>query len=318
MTRKYREQPNAGIDLTSPKVQEGIWNEYKNPKEKILALDVTRMPADALAFYRPFHFSPYEEWGIYIMADRLLHHCMMIYRAFAGKLYAFNLETLISYVLFEVFHHEFFHHLVESAATTIEILSIGFGKPKAIYVDYLKDEYTHETGLGEHPHNPLEEALANAYAYNSFSFLSRVKVGYRILLVKLYQAMLQKSWPYEASGYNSAIHYIGPGYVSGAAQLLAMLVCSHSLDPYSARLLAKNVLLSGHTAFAQKPEIPTYFVGSVGVLAEFDKLVPAPNETYTSLFWPGDTAAIDQYLQDRRQQEKKSKPSKEARKRTTP
>jgi hypothetical protein len=25
------------------------------------------LPADALAFYRPFHFSPHEEWGIYIL-----------------------------------------------------------------------------------------------------------------------------------------------------------------------------------------------------------------------------------------------------------
>lgn len=39
-------------------------------------------------------------------------------------------------VLFEVFHHEFFHHLTECAATVIEIASAGFDKAKPIFTDY--------------------------------------------------------------------------------------------------------------------------------------------------------------------------------------
>jgi hypothetical protein len=66
----------------------------------------------------PFHFSPHEEWGIYILVEPLLEQCDILYRSFGGKLAAFNWETLMGCVLFEVFHHELFHHLTECAATS--------------------------------------------------------------------------------------------------------------------------------------------------------------------------------------------------------
>jgi hypothetical protein len=39
----------------------------------VRTLDLDRLPVDALAFYRPFHFSPHHEWGIYIMVKPLLN-----------------------------------------------------------------------------------------------------------------------------------------------------------------------------------------------------------------------------------------------------
>ena len=55
-----------------------------------------RLPADALAFYRPFHFSPHDEWGIYVTVEKLLDHCQTLYGSFIGKLAAFNLKTVHS------------------------------------------------------------------------------------------------------------------------------------------------------------------------------------------------------------------------------
>ncbi len=91
--------------------------------------------------------------------------------------------------------------------------------------------------------------------------------------------------------------------MSGAAQLLAMLLSSPDPDPASLMLLAKTVMPSGNSAFLQKPDIPTYLVGDPSALARFDDLIPAPYETYTSLFWLGDTSSVDEYLKDRKAKE---------------
>ncbi len=104
-----------------------------------------------------------------------------------------------------------------------------------------------------------------------------------------------------------AAEYIEGSYVAGAAQLLAMVVSSASLDPSSLLLLAKAVMPNGNSAFLQKPDIPTYLVGNEEALRAFQPLVPAPNETYTSLFWLGDTTEVDNYLLLRKQQEKQAK-----------
>jgi hypothetical protein len=154
-----------------------LWGEYNNTAAAVSRIDIRRVPADALAFYQPFHFSRQKEWGIYMLAGPLLKYCLRLYSDFRIHLATFTLETLLGCVLFEVFHHEFFHHLVECAAATMEITSASFGTPKAFYMDYWERKYTREPGLGSHVDEPLEEALANAYAYNSFSFLSRTEIG---------------------------------------------------------------------------------------------------------------------------------------------
>jgi hypothetical protein len=115
LQQRYQEQGRNS--KPSGEALNSLWHELKNPASAIRELDLARLPADALAFYRPFHFSPHEEWGIYILVEPLLQHCDILYRAFGGKLAAFNLEALMGCVLFEVFHHEFFHHLTECAAT---------------------------------------------------------------------------------------------------------------------------------------------------------------------------------------------------------
>jgi len=288
--------------------REAIWNERKKLVLPPL-FDRNKMPADAMAFYRPFHLTPSSEWGIYLYADRLLRYASLLDRAFAPRLRAFRFDTLLTCVLFEVFHHEFFHHIVECAATTAEVLFASTGKCRPLYLDYLRHSYEHKERVGPHPHKPLEEALANAYAYNSFSFISRVKVGYKNILVKNYQKVLRGYWPHEPPGYHHAENYIQSAYVSGAAQLLTMIVASADLDPGAALLISRHVLLNGNSAFLPKPDIPTYLVGSPEALETFHDIIPAPNETYTSLFWPADTTALDKYLLDRAKVEQNAKKS---------
>jgi hypothetical protein len=282
-----------------------IWSEIKNPREAVRQLDIARIPADAVAFYRPFHFPPFEEWGIYIHLERLLRYAKDLETSL-GTLKLFSRETLMVAVLFEIFHHEFFHHLAEATATVIEVTLAGFKEARPVYLDYW--EHGYESEQGTHPHKPLEEALANAYAYNSLSFISRVKTGYRSGYVSVYQRALEKCWPDEPAGYSAAACYTKGGQIAGAADLLSMfLKTGNNYSGLPLTALARCVFPSGHAALCAKPDIPSYLVGTAQQLDEFHALVPAPNEAYTNLFWPGDTKALDEFIRLKRKEEREAK-----------
>jgi len=68
-------------------------------------------------------------------------------------------------------------------ATTVEIVLAGSGQMRSIYLDYFHGN----EAINQHIHAPLEEALANAYAYNSFTFISRVTFGYKKTSIDLFQ-----------------------------------------------------------------------------------------------------------------------------------
>lgn len=101
----------------------------------------------------------------------------------AGRLRLYSPEVLMHLVLFEVFNHEFFHHLAESTATSLEILAAARGEIEAVYLSYCAD--ARENAYAD-PHAPLEEALANASAYYALGFVSRIKAGYKTAVVKSY------------------------------------------------------------------------------------------------------------------------------------
>ena len=283
---------------------EAFWRENQDPRAAVRLLVIQRLPADVMAFYRPFHFAPYNEWGIYIYVDELIGYCETLHHSMRGKVESFSFETLMVCVIFEIFHHEFFHHIVECAATTLELLSPAFGLPQPFYLNYRKHLYEQADRVGPHPHKPLEEALANAYAYNSLSFICRMKAGYKTTLINLYQKMLEEYWPREDKGYRNAGSYTHRNYINGAAHLLAMILRSGNCDPDAAALVSRQVLLNGNSAFFAKPDIPTYLVGSPNALNRFRGMIPAPNETYTQLFWPQNTDTLDKFIQERRIEKK--------------
>lgn len=198
-------------------------------------------------------------------------------------------------VLFEVFNHEFFHHLVESTATTLEVILASQGEALPLYLRHRQAQRENEFF---HPHAPLEEALANAYAYNALGFISRVKLGFKTVSVKAYQRAVVNHWKVEPPGYRDAAHYAGSSYVDGAAVLLGQLLLQPGLmNTVPLASIAKSVMPSGFSAFVAKPDIPTWLVGSPDELKVFEALVPAPNEAYTQLFWPYNTSSYDQFLQ---------------------
>lgn len=284
-----------------------IWNDYINIKRIVLELDYERMPEDSIAFYRPFHIEPFDEWGIYIYIDELMSYCKNIVNQLGNYLVVFSeLRDIMSFVLFEIFHHEFFHHIVESAATTIEIITAN-SKDECIpyYMNYISKKNYTDT-IGKHPDDPLEEALANAYAYNSLSFLSRVKFGYKTVAINAYQKVIKKAWRGEPAGYCYAEKYINSGYKNGSTLLLSQILYDlNYMTPETIGLIAQSVLLKGHSAFMEKANIPVYLVGREAELLAFNSLIPAPNETYTKLFMAHDNIDIDKKLQEIKQRARK-------------
>lgn len=289
----------------SPKIDaEALWAAIKNAKGSVRALDWHKLPAEAMAFYRPFHFEPFNQWGIYLLIGPLLdYHAQLV--ECSKSLHWLTPSTLMHLVLFEVFNHEFFHHLVESTATTLEILVAAQGQPQPVYMQHRVRQKSNEFN---HPHAPLEEALANAYAYNALSFMSRVKVGYKTASVKNYQLALKKHWHREPPGYRDAEMYIGGDYSVGGAHLIAQMLDNPDLvHQIPLELISRHVMPSGFSALQAKPEIPTWLVGSDTELAAFNELVPAPNEAYTQLFWPYDTSKVDEEILRRLAEEKARK-----------
>jgi hypothetical protein len=211
-------------------------------------------------------------------------------------------------VVFEIFHHEFYHHLVESAATTLEIVADALGTKIPTYLEYRRAAHAHQ--FPWHQTQPLEEALANAYAYNSLSFISRVKAGYRDALVGSYQKALIVYWPAEGPGYRDAAQYILGEQVPANGDLLAMLL---GRMPHPALLqVAQAVMPSGFSAFLGKPDIPTHLVGTPDEIGKLHELVPAPNETYCHLFWPVNTSHVDAMLKARHQEREAAKEAKKS------
>jgi hypothetical protein len=299
---KQRKALKQRFENTAPAgvAPEAVWQAQKVPELSVRVLNWAKLPADAMAFYRPFHFPPFPQWGIYLLLGPLLAYIGRL-QQLAADLKLYSPEVLAHLVLFEVFHHEFFHHMAECTATWLEVLGAAYEDETPVYLNYRRR--TREDGFG-HPHAPLEEALANAYAHNALGFVSRIKAGYKTAAVKSYQKALEQHWRLEPPGYSSAAGYIGGGYVAGAACLVAQMIGEpEAVDQAPLACIAKHLMPNGFTALVPKPEIPTYLVGSAAELKYFQALVPAPNEAYTTLFWPYRTAELDAYVQQRRKEE---------------
>ncbi len=107
-------------DVLRP-AEERIFSEFVDRDRLYEGLRFLRMPMDAIAFYRPFHLLPWNEWGIYFHA-RNLSNFLEAMSELSRCLMSLHREILKEFVLFEIFHHEFFHHIVESMITTIEMI----------------------------------------------------------------------------------------------------------------------------------------------------------------------------------------------------
>ena len=149
-TFDIEEDPEQGFLFPSDYDLESEW----------LRDEVDEHGIEALAWYRPFHISPQNEWGITI-TDRGVW--FLAKNVMSQKYdYPYTLEQI--HDCFELayeflYYHELFHFKVEYAATILELNSPH--KPVKVYAPFWEDGFYHP---GPNDCSPLEEAMANEYA----------------------------------------------------------------------------------------------------------------------------------------------------------
>jgi hypothetical protein len=97
-----------------------------------------------------------------------------------------------------------------------------------------------------------------------------------------------------------------------ACLLAQMIAAPDAVDQAPLACVAKHLKPNGFTALVQNPDIPTYLVGSAEELQRFHTLVPAPNDAYTTLFWPYRTSEPDAYVQQRQKAERDARKAAKA------
>lgn len=201
---------------------------------------------DALAWYRPFHMEPQQNWGITIL-DRGIWY---VARKLATELYSTDTddEDAIMYcrdiAKDFLYHHEMFHFKVELAATVVE----KFDPTGALYAGYWKPQTDREWFGSEVKSNgqvkaPLEEALANSYAL--YKVCSEISGNERRNKVKKAIKQFMKMQP---EGYRDAekFPYKGKKWEKGMNELLDKLLNQEdSLEWDPRRILASHVLFDG-------------------------------------------------------------------------
>lgn len=285
---------------------ETIIKEILDLKNKISVM-VEKLPAEAIAFYRPFHYIPFEEWGIYFILPKYNKYLESISRSLQKSYAMFHPGVVATLVLFEMFHHEFYHHLVESTAFTLETILSEIGSPKPVYLDYFRNRFGSRNEVYCR-HIPLEEALANAYAHNSISFAQRTKMHFDKGVMGAYQKVLKQHWKLEPPGYQDAEHYINERTVYGNTLLLKIMLQS---DPQSnvqaMEKIVSRVMPSGYTSMVSKPEIPTYFLGNDQDFSEFTQHIPNPKAAYAKLEFPFFTTTISEKIKQEKERRKSVK-----------
>lgn len=251
--------------------------EKRASGQKMFALKPLEI--STIAYYRPMHFPG--NWGIYLHADGLIELALARWDALKVSP-LFDFELVCHFLVFEVFHHEFYHHLVESFAITSEILlSSRSETPVRVY-----GQWTSGSGA-----DLLEEALANAYAYNAFGLANRVSHDKSHVLIPSYQRATKEGWKDAPPGYRDAGNYLGGGHIEGNADLIRAALgwgCS------GAGIISRNVMPQGHTAMVQKSKVPLYLVGTTSAMERLLVAVPALREAATQFWLPYNLDAMNE------------------------
>ena len=138
--------------------------EFPDIDTKEIEGKVSEEGIESLAWYRSFHWHPPQRWGIYILDEGIYYVAQRVFRGIEqisryGRLY--NTLDLLQQSFKLLFLHEFFHFITDIATSTLEM---GNMSPQQHYIQYVRNVYMNPRNSAE----PIEEALANAFAYTRF------------------------------------------------------------------------------------------------------------------------------------------------------
>ena len=164
------EREGGGASRRFPNVEDHIWipegdiREFPDVDVEDIERRVVEEGTDILAWYRSFHWDPPNRWGIYILDKGVYYLAQNVFRnvrQISSHGRPFNTLDLLQQGFRLLFLHEFFHFVTDIAASTLEV---GASFRSRYYADYIANVYMQPLNTSE----PIEEALANAFAYNRF------------------------------------------------------------------------------------------------------------------------------------------------------
>ena len=182
----------------------------ESPTLPDLDQEVRQTGVDALAWYRSFHWEPVNRWGIYIRDAAVYSLAASVFRELnLPRLHGRVPTTLdrLRQAFRLLYLHEFFHYVTDVAASTLEL---GRQPP------YVRHYAPYVTGVYMRPRDasePLEEALANAFAYEWLP-------GTR------FRAELKRFMRAQPGGYSAFQRYLRAGFDEGRRDLATSLATS--------------------------------------------------------------------------------------------
>jgi len=165
------------------------------------------------SWYQSYHYSPRGKWGIHIRRDSLIVAAARFINE--GMLLSVEPIDVVKAAFFYFFNHTIFHHIIENAASMVEILS---GNPFK-YLNYLSNIYTQVFNSAL----CIEESLANSYLVS--------KTESSFLDTRGLMAHLLKQGP----GYEDFSRYSNSNFPKGSRSLISQIMHgsleSTSTDP---------------------------------------------------------------------------------------
>jgi mRNA-degrading endonuclease RelE of RelBE toxin-antitoxin system len=214
-----------------------------------IAREISREGVEALAWYRSFHWRPCERWGIYILDKGLYFVAERVFGAFdrfRGGPY--DTPDLLLESLRLLFLHEFFHYITDIAASTLEIAS---GLRRAYYIEYVKNVYMRPGNSDE----PLEEALANAFAFNRVPGWQFQRPGWR------FRRSVRQFMKNQPGGYSAFDQYIRKSdFARGRRELGTCIFRAQRLQPGVTPL---ETLFDCYTRDVSYADVPVYIVPTI-------------------------------------------------------
>jgi len=180
-------------------------NKLELNRDKILNMEFEK---NFISWYQAYHYLPREKWGIHIRYDSWLNisdyfnkNCSSI----VGRI----LDCVKSAFLY-LFIHELFHHIVENAASMLEIIS---GKSN-LYTKYYSDIYSQVFNSAK----CMEEILSNSYL---FVWADKCHIDRDFLKQELLK---------QGVGYREFIQFLDTKFLNGNRILVSQILYSQ-LDP---------------------------------------------------------------------------------------
>lgn len=176
------------------------------PVPEGMAEEVQEEGLDALAWYRSPHWEPSERWGIYMRESALYFLAREIFPRLTFQRRGRPTTTIDRIRQAErlLFLHEWVHFVTDIGGAALEL---GRPSPVPLYTPYIRGIYGRPNGDAE----PLEEALANAFAYDQ-------------LPGGMFRPGLRRFFRAQPAGYKAFERYRSPAaFVDGRRQLAAAI-----------------------------------------------------------------------------------------------